>query len=100
MLEAITLFRDIDAKRKAIFLFSDGLAEDRVYFHNDVVNAAKKAGIVITSIGYPRSVAQSVSLQTIRRLREETGGLFQEANNSLNIPADFFNKAFSSLDKE
>ncbi len=98
MLEAITLFRDIDATRKAIFLFSDGLAEDKAYFHNDVVNAAKKAGIVITSIGYVRSVAQSVSLQTIRRLSEETGGLFQEADNSLNIPAYFFNKAYSNLD--
>ncbi|MFT5426903.1 MAG: hypothetical protein ACI9ZT_001851 [Gammaproteobacteria bacterium] len=98
MLEAITLFRDIDATRKAIFLFSDGLAEDKAYFHNDVVNAARKAGIVITSIGYPRSISQSVSLQTLRRLSEETGGLFLEANNSLNIPENFFSQAFSSLD--
>ncbi len=98
MLEAITLFRDVDAERKSIFLFSDGLAEDKAYFHNDVINAAKKAGIIITSIGYPRSVPQSVSLQTLRRLSEETGGIYIEADNHFNIPAGFLNQPFTSLD--
>ena len=98
MLEAITLFKDVDADRKSIFLFSDGLAEDKAYFHNDVINAAKKAGIIITSIGYPRSVPQSVSLQTLRRLSEETGGIYIEADNQFNIPADFLNQPFTSLD--
>ncbi len=83
---------------KSIFLFSDGLAEDKAYFHNDVINAAKKAGIIITSIGYPRSVPQSVSLQTLRRLSEETGGIYIEADNQFNIPADFLNQPFTSLD--
>jgi len=98
MLEAITLFKDVDADRKSIFLFSDGLAEDKAYFHNDVINAAKKAGIIITSIGYPRSVPQSVSLQTLRRLSEETGGIYIEADNQFNIAADFLNQPFTSLD--
>lgn len=98
MLEAITLFRDVDAARKSIFLFSDGLAEDKAYFHSDVVNAAKKAGIIITSIGYPRSVAQSVSLQTLRRLSEETGGIFVEANNYFDISSSFLHQPFNSLD--
>ncbi len=98
MLEAITLFKDVDADRKSIFLFSDGLAEDKAYFHNDVINAAKKAGIIITSIGYPRSVPQSVSLQTLRRLSEETGGIYIEADNQFNIPTDFLNQSFTSLD--
>ncbi len=98
MLEAIVLFRDIDAARKSIFLFSDGLAEDKAYFHNDVVNAARKAGIIITSIGYPRSVAQSVSLQTLRRLSEETGGIFVEANYQFDISPNFLDQPFASLD--
>ncbi|RKZ49600.1 MAG: hypothetical protein DRQ48_07475 [Gammaproteobacteria bacterium] len=98
MLEAITLFRDVDAQRKSIFLFSDGLAEDKAYFHNDVIQAAKDAGIIITSIGYPRSVPQSVSLQTLRRLSEETGGKYIEADNQFNIPVDFLNQPFTSLD--
>ncbi len=98
MLEAITLFRDVDAERKSIFLFSDGLAEDKAYFHNDVIEAAKNAGIIITSIGYPRSVLQSVSLQTLRRLSEETGGIYIEADNQFNVPADFLKQPFTSLD--
>ncbi len=56
------------------------MAKVSAYFHNDVINAAKKAGIIITSIGYPRSVPQSVSLQTLRRLSEETGGIYKEVN--------------------
>ena len=98
MLEAIVLFRDVDATRKSIFLFSDGLAEDKAYFHNDVVNAVRKAGIIITSIGYPRSVAQSVSLQTLRRLSEETGGIFVEANYQFDISPHFLHQPFASLD--
>ena len=98
MIEAITLFKDIDAERKSIFLFSDGLAEDKAYFHDDVIKAAKDAGIIITSIGYPRSVLQSVSLQTLRRLSEETGGIYIEADNNFNIPAGFLNQPFTSLD--
>ncbi len=98
MLEAIVLFRDVDAAKKSIFLFSDGLAEDKAYFHNDVVNAARKAGIIITSIGYPRSVAQSVSLQTLRRLSEESGGIFVEANYQFDISPHFLRQPFASLD--
>ena len=98
MLDAIVLFEDVVAARKSIFLFSDGLSEDKAYFHNDVINAARKAGIIITSIGYPRSVAQSVSLQTLRRLSEETGGLFIEANYQFDIPARFLHQPFASLD--
>jgi len=98
MLGSISLFMDIDANRKSIFLFSDGLAEDKAYFHGDVINAAKKAGIIITSIGYPRSVSQSVSLQTLRRLSEETGGVYIEANNHFDIPVNFLNQPFASLD--
>ena len=98
MLQAIALFGDVVAARKSIFLFSDGLSEDKAYFHNDVVNAARKAGIIIISIGYPRSVAQSVSLQTLRRLSEETGGIFIEANYQFDIPAKFLHQPFASLD--
>jgi len=98
MLEAITLFKDVDADRKSIYIFSDGLAEDKAYFHNDVVNAARDAGIIITSIAYPRSIAKSVSLQILRRLSEETGGIYTEANDQFEIPADFLNQPFASLD--
>lgn len=98
VLTAIELLDKVKADRKSIFLFSDGLAEDTAYFHDDVVKAAKKAGVIITSFGYPRSVSQSVALQTLRRLSEETGGLFIEADNNFNIPEEILNNPFQSID--
>lgn len=98
MLEAIALFKDIHATKKSIFLFSDGLAEDKAYFHNDVVSAARKADIIISSIGYPRTISQSVSLQTLRRLSEETGGVFVESDHKFDISKELFHQTFNSLD--
>ncbi len=98
LLTAIDLLKKINADRKTIFLFSDGLAEDRAYFHHDVVSAANKADISITGIGYPRSVSRSVALQTIRRLSEETGGLYIEAGRTRNLPNEFLTNPFASID--
>jgi len=98
MLQAIKLFEHIDADRKSIFLFSDGLAEDKAYFHKDVASAARTAGVVVTSFGYPRSISQSVSLQTLRRISEETGGTFLEADNNFDLPQGFTNQPYNSID--
>ena len=98
VLSAIYVLKNIEADRKIIYLFSDGLAEDKAYYHNDVVNAAKEAGIVITSMGYPRSVSQSVGLQTIRRLSEETGGVFIESNNHYDIPDTVLQNLFNGIE--
>ena len=98
MLKSIQLLSGIDAKRKVIYLFSDGQAEDKAYFHQDVIRAARKAGVIINSIGYPRSIALSVALQTLRRLSEETGGVFIEADNSFNLPAAFLDSPFDNID--
>lgn len=97
-LSAIDMLERVEADRKAIYLLSDGLAEDKAYYHDDVVNAARSAGIIITSLGYPRSVSQSVGLQTIRRLSEETGGQYIEADNSYQLPAQFTGNPFASID--
>lgn len=98
MLQAIKLLERIGADRKSIFLFSDGLAEDKAYFREDVVNAAQNAGVVITSLGYPRSVSQSVSLQTLRRISEETGGMFIETDFNFNMPQGYTDQLFGSID--
>jgi hypothetical protein len=94
LLEAIKYLRGINSPHRNIILMSDGLAEDLAYFHHDVVAAARKDRIVISAIGYPRSVLQSVALQTLRRLAEETGGVFIPAD-----PADHAipNSAFPRL---
>jgi len=98
MLQAIKLLEPIDADRKSIFLFSDGLAEDKAYFHKDVANAARSAGVIVTGLGYPRSISQSVSLQILRRISEETGGTFIEADNNFNLPQGFINQSYTSID--
>ncbi len=87
-----------NARRKAIYLFSDGQAEDKAYFHADVVKAARNKGVVINGIGFPRSVSLSVALQTLLRLSEETGGTFTEASASFDLADDFYRQPYANID--
>ena len=98
VIKAISLLRTIKADRKAIFLFSDGLAEDKAYFHQDVINNARNANVIINALGYPRSISQSVALQTLRRLSEETGGVYIETDNHFNLPSSFLNQPYEGID--
>ncbi len=91
LLNAIDALSRVQADRKTIFLFSDGLAEDKAYFHSDVVASARKHNIVINSLGYPRSVSLSVALQVIRRISDETGGRYIEVDQQLQLPAEYIN---------
>lgn len=97
-LTAIELMEKIDADRKSIYLLSDGLAEDKAYFHDDVVRAARSAGIIVTGLGYPRSASLAVGLQTVRRLSEETGGRYIEADQGFNLSEQFMSNPFASVD--
>ena len=98
LLEVIEVLKMVAADRKAIYIFSDGQAEDKAYFHSDVVAAARKSRVVINSLGYPRSVALSVALQTLRRLSDETGGQFIESNEKFELPSSFLSKPFRNID--
>lgn len=98
-LKAVEQLADIDAERKAIYIFSDGLAEDRAYFHEDVVRAARRHNVVINSLGFERTPALSVALQTLRRLSEETGGIYVEADKNHALPASFLERPFENIDK-
>lgn len=98
LLGAIEVLAHIQADRRAIVLFSDGQAEDQAYYHEDVIHAALKAGVVINSLGFPRSVARSVALQSLRRLSEETGGVFIESDMQFDLPAGFVDRLFGAMD--
>ncbi len=98
VLKAISYLQSIKAQRKVLYLLSDGQAEDMAYFHSDVVNAARESGIVINTIGYPRSAVLSVALQTLRRLSEETGGSYVGANVQYGLNTDYFGTAYKSMD--
>lgn len=87
-----------EAASKAIYLFSDGQAEDRAYFRADVVKAARNKRVIINSIGFPRSIALSVALQTLRRLSEETGGIFTEADRNFDLDDRFYRQPYALVD--
>lgn len=98
-IQAIDVLAGIKADRKVIFLLSDGQAEDKAYFHQDVIRAARKNNVIINSLGYPRSVALSVALQTLRRLSEESGGAYVEANNDYRLPDTFLRMPLDNIDR-
>ncbi len=98
LIKAIDHLKSFEADRKIIILMSDGQAEDKAYFHSDVIKSARKSGVIINSIGYPRSISLSVSLQTIRRLSEETGGSYIETDMSYELPSNKLKPLISNLD--
>jgi len=75
-LGAIRILNRYPADRRFLFLLSDGLAEDRAYFHRDVIQSAINNDVSIYTIGYSGSVSRTVALQTLRRLSEDTGGQY------------------------
>ena len=98
MLRAIELLKTIQADRKAVYLFSDGQAEDKAYFHQDVVRTARLNHVIINGLGFPRSDSLSVALQTLRRLSEETGGVYVESDSHYNLPNAFLDAPYENLD--
>lgn len=98
-IEAISELERVDAGRKALVILSDGLAEDVAYTLQDVVQAARAARVTIIGLGYARSEAQTVGLQTLRRLARETGGYFIEADRTFRLPEAFLEAPFDRLDR-
>ncbi len=85
--------------RRALVLFSDGLAEDTAYTLQDVIQAAQAADVVVIGLGYARTSAQVVALQSLRRLAEETGGYFVEADRDFALPEWFMGEPFARLER-
>lgn len=97
--EAVRLLGEVDASRRVLLLMSDGLAEDFAYHHEDVVAAARADDVIIDSIGYPRSVTRSVALQTVRRLSDETGGIYVQADLvDFDVPRGTFTRMLDAAD--
>ncbi len=98
LLAAIAYLSMFDYARKVILVLSDGQAEDKAYFHTDVIKAARERGVIINAIGYPRSVSLSVALQTLRRLSEESGGHFIETDTSYDLAEDRISELYANVD--
>ncbi len=97
VLQALQQLAPAADEQRILMVFSDGLAEDKAYFNEDVVREALRQDIVIYGLGYPRSVARSVGLQSLRRLADETGGRFIAANQSQDLPESFLAAPFMNL---
>jgi hypothetical protein len=96
-LEAVRLLGHYPARRRALFLLSDGLADDSAYFHDDVVDAARQYDVAIFGIGYVKSPALSTTLERLRRLAEETGGLYVTTEPGAALSHNFAARAFAQL---
>jgi hypothetical protein len=86
LLNSLELLKWTKAERKSLWVFSDGMAEDTAYQHEDVVLAAQKADVMIVGLGYPERESQWPQLQRLQRLAEETGGYFVVAREG-QLPA-------------
>ncbi|MDF3074159.1 MAG: signal peptide protein [Alphaproteobacteria bacterium] len=98
VMSAITRVGVVPAARKAVFVFSDGLAEDTAYKSEDVIAAGRAAEVTVYGFGYARTPAQSVALQNIRRLAEDTGGRYFSADAQNNLAADALSEPFAAMD--
>ena len=96
-LEAVRLLGHYPARRRALFLLSDGLADDSAYFHDDVIDAARQYDVNIFGIGYVKSPALSTALERLRRLAEESGGIYVTAQAGTALPHNFAERAFAQL---
>jgi len=98
-IQAIRILKEFNADRKALVILSDGKAEDKAYDRGDVINAARKAGVVIYGIGFAEQSSETPNLQILKRLAEDTYGPFVSAEpGDSNVPDDFKKNFFSFLE--
>lgn len=88
-LKAIDILKNVPADRKALVIMSDGKAEDTAYTRQDVVDAARAAGVIIISLGFAESNSETPALQELRRLAEETDGYFDAVVGTQSFASDF-----------
>jgi hypothetical protein len=77
-LDAIAKLAKERADRKALIILGDGQSDDTADEHDQVVKAAKEAGVVIHALGFLASAADSPKFQGLRRLADDTSGFRRE----------------------
>lgn len=88
-IKAIDILRTTEAERKGLVIISDGKAEDTAYRRDDVIKAAREAGVVIYGIGLAEKRSDTIALQEVERLASETGGPFVSAVGAAPLPPAF-----------
>jgi hypothetical protein len=77
-LEAIEKLAKEPGTRKALVILGDGNSDDTGYTHEQVVAAAKQAGVTIHTLGFVEVASEMPRFQLLRRLAEDTGGFRRE----------------------
>ncbi|MGE3228938.1 MAG: FHA domain-containing protein [Hyphomicrobium sp.] len=75
--------------RKALVILGDGTADDTSYGHDQVVKAAKDAGVTIHVLGYYDDRGERPNFQKLSRLAEDTGGFAAEVKQGPGKDRDF-----------
>lgn len=81
-LDAIDKLAKEPGERKSLVIVGDGNSDDTGYTHEQVVQAAKQAGIAIHTLGYVEVTAEMPRFQLLRRLAEDTGGFRREVRQT------------------
>ena len=100
ILAGIDVLKKSAVDRKGLVVLSDGKDEDRAYKFEDVVKLAKENNITILSLGYLETPKETPFLQSLKRLAEETYGLyFDVSDNSGALPATLAAKPLTFVEK-
>ena len=98
ILTAIELLKKADATRKGLIILSDGKDEDKAYTREDVLKAAKDAGVTILGIGYRERKADSPYLQNIQKLAIDSAGQYVDGTEGL-YPSSLITDPFGFVER-
>jgi hypothetical protein len=96
-LDALKKLAEGKADRKILLIVSDGKAEDTAYKLADVVAEAKKLRIPIATIGIAERPSETPSLQSLRLLAEQSGGVFFDLSDK-KVPVDFRSRLLAPIE--
>ena len=98
--EAVLKLAEVKSTRKALFLFSDGRAEDdpKAYPLSYMADTAITADVRVYAFCYTGVAPPPISCQNLSRLAEETGGVYFAASRALTLPAEATAAPFIGID--
>jgi hypothetical protein len=87
--KSVDLLNAYDARRRVLFIFSDGKAEDQrdVYNHKYVTEKTNEKNVIINGLAFPPKPKRVniTHYQTLERLALDTGGIFLKASSTGDI---------------
>ena len=95
-LEAVTALTKESGARKSLVILADGTSDDTETTHDQVVEAAREAGVTIHVLGYYDDARQRSKFETLSRLAEDTGGYAAEVKRGSGAKNDFTREIVTS----